>query len=55
MSQSTWMRLTGAMLATLGGMAMAPAALADWQLNMPRGVTAISREVYDLQMLILGI
>ncbi len=32
-----------------------PAARADWQLNMPKGVTEISREVYDLHMLILWI
>jgi cytochrome c oxidase subunit 2 len=31
------------------------AALADWELNMPVGVTGISREVYGLHMLIFGI
>jgi cytochrome c oxidase subunit II len=30
-------------------------AWADWGLNMPRGVTAISNEVYELHMLIFGI
>ena len=30
-------------------------ALADWKLNMPVGVTPISRDVYDLHMLILWI
>lgn len=30
-------------------------ALADWGLNMTRGVTPFSREIYDLHMLILGI
>lgn len=30
-------------------------ALADWQLNMPEGVTPISREVHDLHMLIFWI
>ncbi|MFK8018110.1 MAG: cytochrome c oxidase subunit II [Gammaproteobacteria bacterium] len=33
----------------------APAALADWELNMPRGVTEITNEVYDLHMLIFWI
>jgi cytochrome c oxidase subunit 2 len=31
------------------------AALADWALNMPEGVTPISQEAYDLHMLILWI
>jgi cytochrome c oxidase subunit 2 len=30
-------------------------ALADWQLNLPRGASLTSREVYGLHMLILGI
>lgn len=30
-------------------------ALADWEVNMPVGVTAISEEVYGLHMLIFGI
>ena len=29
-----------------------PAALADWELNMPRGVTDLSVKIYDLHMLI---
>ncbi len=32
-----------------------PSARADWELNMPRGVTGISGEVYDLHMLIFGV
>lgn len=32
-----------------------PGAFADWELNMPRGVTEISREVYGLHMLIFWI
>ncbi len=32
-----------------------PVAWADWELNMPRGVTAITNEVYDLHMLIFWI
>jgi cytochrome c oxidase subunit 2 len=31
------------------------AALADWELNMTRGVTPLSREIYDLHMLILWV
>ena len=34
---------------------LAPAALADWELNLPRGVTPYSKTVYDLHMLILWI
>ncbi|MGD8976513.1 MAG: cytochrome c oxidase subunit II [Gammaproteobacteria bacterium] len=30
-------------------------ALAEWEVNMPAGVTAISQEVYGLHMLIFGI
>ncbi len=34
---------------------MSTSALADWGLNMPRGVTDISNEVYDLHMLVFYI
>lgn len=34
---------------------MTPSALADWQLNMSRGVTAITNEVFELHMLIFWI
>src|SRR5690606_37445305 len=37
--------LTGLLLTLVSG-----AALADWKLNMPRGVTDISHEVYRLHM-----
>ena len=30
-------------------------ALADWQVNMNKGVTALSREIFDLHMLIFWI
>ena len=30
-------------------------AWGDWQMNMPQGVTTISREIYGLHMLILGV
>jgi cytochrome c oxidase subunit II len=45
-------------LAALGlavGLATPLAALAAWEVNLPRGVTPISREIYDLHMLILWI
>ena len=39
-----------------GAMAALPSvSLADWGMNLPRGVTPFSREVYDLHMLILWI
>ena len=45
-------------LAALGlavSLATPLAALAAWEVNLPRGVTPISREIYDLHMLILWI
>lgn len=33
----------------------ASAAYADWELNMPLGVTDLSAEIYELHMLVLGI
>jgi cytochrome c oxidase subunit 2 len=36
-------------------LAVQASAWADWAVNMPRGVTAISSEVYDLHMLIFGV
>lgn len=36
-------------------LAASSSALADYTLNMPRGVTEISGEVYDLHMLIFWI
>jgi cytochrome c oxidase subunit 2 len=44
----------GSLLAAALLLAALPARAA-WELNMPVGVTSISREVYDLHMLILGI
>jgi cytochrome c oxidase subunit 2 len=51
------MRLSIAKSVALAGLALGAAgpAHAEWALNMPRGVTPISREVYDLHMLIFGI
>jgi cytochrome c oxidase subunit 2 len=55
MSHSNWKRLWLGLLGTGLGLGLAAPAMADWALNMPRGATAISNEVYDLHMLILGI
>ena len=43
------------LVAAVMGLATAPAALADWEVNLTEGVTDISREVYDLHMLIFMI
>ena len=40
---------------TLFALVAAGSVAADWELNMPRGVTDISNEVYDLHMLIFNI
>ena len=46
-----WRKVAGA-----GVLLSLPAvAMAEWGLNLPRGVTPFSREIYDLHMLILGI
>ncbi len=43
-------------LAWAGGMTLMPvSALADWDLNLPEGVTPYSHTIYDLHMLILWI
>ena len=55
MSKTTkkWM---GRIAAGVGlSLAVQASAWADWALNMPRGVSDISNEVYDLHMLIFGI
>ena len=54
MSRTILNRLHSAALALFAS-AFAPAALADWALNMPVGVTEVSKEVYGLHMLILGV
>lgn len=35
--------------------AMSPSAFADWQINMPRGVTPVSHDIFDLHMLIFWV
>jgi len=50
------LRRASATIAALGlWLGSSTAALADWEVNMPVGVTAISQEVYGLHMLIFGI
>jgi cytochrome c oxidase subunit 2 len=49
------LRKLSAAIVALVGTAWAHAALADWEVNMPRGVTEISEEIYGLHMLIFGI
>lgn len=50
-------RKVGAFAAALAVLAVTfcSAAWADWTLNMPRGVTTISQEIYRLHMLILWV
>ena len=55
MSKTT-SKWSGRVAAGAGFSLAAPAsAWADWAVNMPRGVTAISGEVYSLHMLIFGV
>ncbi len=42
-------------LTALAALLTATPAFAEWGLNMPRGVTAVSREIYDLHMTIFWI
>lgn len=48
-------RATAAGLAAMFTMFASSGAMAAWELNLPVGVTPISRDVYDLHMLILWI
>jgi len=53
-AQAPWARsLTG--LLALVSLISSPALLADWALNMPVGITGISRDTYDLHMIIIAI
>src|SRR5688572_25003225 len=45
-----WLKLSGLVLAIVS-----PAVMAAWELNMPEGITQISRETYFLHMLIFWI
>ena len=44
-----------AAVAALAAAFTAPAAHAEWALNMPRGVTGMSNEIYDLHMIMFWI
>ncbi len=47
--------LSARILAAVCGLLALPAAHAAWQLNLPPGVTEISRRTYDLHMLVLWV
>ncbi len=47
--------MTRFLMPILGSFAAMSTARADWELNMPVGVTDISAEVYDLHMMVLGV
>jgi len=51
MFSRTWQRLSSVVLSLLS----APAVMADWELNMPRGITEVSQSIYELHMLIFWI
>ena len=48
-----WIHRASQAAAGLAALAPLSAAYAEWELNMPRGVTLISREAYDQHMLML--
>jgi cytochrome c oxidase subunit 2 len=52
---SLLLRLRARILAAASGLLALPAAHADWQINLPAGVTEISRRIYDLHMLIFWV
>ena len=47
--------LRARLMVALTGLLALPAAHADWQINLPPGVTEISRRIYDLHMLIFWV
>ncbi len=51
MYSRTWQRLSSVVL----GLVLAPAAMADWGLNMPQGITEVSQSIFELHMLIFWI
>src|SRR5688572_27449509 len=55
MSMSQSMKGMLKLVTALGAFVVSGVASAEWALNMPKGVTAISREAYELHMLIFGI
>src|SRR5262245_60729625 len=54
-SPSMSKRLTQRLLAALALCLPAAPAFADWGLNLPVGVTPLSKEIYGLHMLIFGV
>ncbi len=46
-----WQHLSSVVL----GLALAPAAMADWGLNMPQGITEVSQSIFELHMLIFWV
>lgn len=52
---SSTQSLHARVLAAAAGVLAFPAAHADWQVNLPPGVTEISRRIYDLHMLVFWI
>ena len=51
MFSRAWQRLSSVVL----GLVFAPAAMADWGLNMPVGITEVSQSIFELHMLIFWI
>jgi len=50
-----WRLFVSSLMAILASSILSSPALAQWELNMPVGVTPTSEEIYDLHMLILWI
>lgn len=50
--KSRMARVVAGALASAGLLLLAPAAFAAWDLNMPKGVTELSDDIWDLHMLI---
>ena len=50
-----WKRLTQRLLAALALCLYTAPALADWGVNLPVGVTPLSKEIYGLHMLVFGV
>ena len=50
-------RIRRVIFSVIGGILMLPTApvFADWEVNLPRGVSEISNEVYDMHMMVLYI
>ena len=47
--------MTRFLMPVLGSLLAVSPAHADWELNMPVGVTDLSAEIYDLHMMVLGV